>query len=174
MGWEQLRDTPESDLVAQWDAVWILPGSDYDMLRQLAKPGGSVDRFAHRGGIVVIPGILAGAFHIDVAPGGFDVLSEADPGPTTIAAPNHPLIDATESGGVNLTATDLDPDGTGGGGCFAPAPLGMSLVAIAENNVGPVLAESVQAEGRVLMSLFEMLGSNCLNNMLIYVESLSP
>lgn len=160
-----------ADLATDWDVIWILPGTETLMHTGLSAADSPVEAFVRNGGLVVMPGIPTVEPSTDVAPGGLDVFPEADPGTTVITDPNHPLISAAASGGVNLTAADLDPNGTGGKGCFGTAPEGTTSTCVAHNDVRSVITEYSLGTGKVVASLPDLLGSRCLSNLLLFVDS---
>ncbi len=160
-----------ADLTANWDVIWILPKTDTLMHRSLSKAGSSVEAFVQAGGVVVMPGISTEKPTLDVAPGGVDVLATPAPGSTVIDDEEHPFIAAAGNGGVNLTASDLDPDDTGGGGNFGIAPPEMTLTSIAHNDIRSIITEYSVDSGKVILSVLNLLGSNSLNNLLLYVDS---
>ncbi len=168
----EVLDSDPAEIGANWDVVWILPKTETLMHRSLSKAGSSVEAFVQGGGVVVMPGISTEMQTIDAGPGGVDVLTAPVPGATVIHDANHPLISAAGNGGVNLTVADLDPDGTGGGGNIGAAPPGMSLTCIAHNNVRPIISEYSLESGKVILSVLDLLGSNSLNNLLLYVDSI--
>lgn len=167
---EVLGSNP-ADLSANWDVVWILPKTETLMHRSFSKAGSSVETFVQSGGVVVMPGIATDQPITDVGPGGVDLLPTPDPGSTAIHDANHPFISAAGNGGVNLTAADLDPNGTGGGGRFGVAPPGMTLTCIAHNDIREIITEYSLESGKVILSVLDLLGSNALNNLLLYVDS---
>jgi hypothetical protein len=169
-----LLERDGAELRSQWDVIWIPPDSDYDLLRLFSKSGGQLETFANAGGVVVLPGISAAQFRIDVAPGGVDVAAVATPGPTTITDPDHLLVSGVLPGTTNLTADDLDPDATGGDGCFVPPSGAVASTSshIAHNNEGGVVGEYSLGEGHALVSLLDLTDEVPLNNTLLYVEHL--
>jgi len=169
--WVKVLPRTGPELRADWDVIWILPGSEYQGLRRLARPGGPLETFAEAGGVVVMTGISTGKPRIDVAVGGIDVMKENNAGATTIDIPTHPLIAGSSRGGSDLTVNDLDPDGTGGGGYILPPATGSPVTAIASNSAGTTLGEYTMGDGHVLISLLGMLDSAPLGNLLAYIES---
>ncbi len=171
----ELLEASGSELQAQWDVIWILPGSDYDLVRPLVESGGAVgalEAFLKAGGVVVMVGLGDTQFRIDLAPGGVDSESQENAGPTTIVDPNHPFIAGSDHGGTDLTSEDLDPNGTGGGGCLVNPPADCNMHHIAENSYGSNLCEYELGIGRVFVSRLDLLSEACLGNLLLYLEQL--
>lgn len=171
MNYTEVLAADAANLAANWDVIWILPGTDTGMHRSLSKAGSSVEAFVQNGGLVVMPGISTEKPTQDAGPGGVDVLPAPDPGSTVIDDEEHPFIAAADNGGVNLTAADLDPSETGGGGNFGEAPPGITLNIIAHNDIRPIITEYSLDSGKVILSVLDLVGSNCLNNLLLYVDS---
>lgn len=172
---ELLEEASGSELRAQWDVIWILPGSDYDLIRPLAKSGGAggpFEPFIEAGGVVVIVGFGDTQFRIDLAPGGLDSEGQETAGPTTIADPNHPFIAGSQFGGTDLTSADLDPNGTGGGGCLLNPPPDSNPIDIAVNSYGTNLCEYQLGSGSVFVSRLDLLSEACLGNLLLYLEQI--
>ena len=120
------------------------------------------------------------AWGLDLAPGGVDVLSlpPGGAGSVTVSAVDHALITGVGTGGVQLTATDLDPEATGGLGYLSNFP--SRATTIAENAAGPVLLEyaegpdNVEGDGRVVVGVLPDPSVNVIDNIVRYVESLVP
>ncbi|MEE9296706.1 MAG: hypothetical protein V3W34_17315 [Phycisphaerae bacterium] len=171
----ELLEASGSELRAQWGVIWILPGSDYDLIRPLVESGGAggpLEAFLEAGGVVVMVGLGDTQFRIDLAPGGLDSESQENAGPTTIAEPNHPFIAGSKLGGTDLTSADLDPNGTGGDGCLLNPPPDSNVVDIAVNSYGTNLCEYQLGTGRVLVSRLDLLSEACLENLLLYLEQI--
>jgi hypothetical protein len=171
MRWSEFA-TQAPNLNSDWDVVWILPGTSHELLWQVSKTGGPLEAFVQNGGIVIMPGLKSDSAAIDASPGGLDIMVQENPGPTGITQPQHPLIAAGTSGGVDLTVSDLDPAGTGGQASVSTPSEGPSCQCIAHNNIGTVLTEYTYGTGHVVISVLDLLNANCLTNLLLYAESL--
>ncbi len=172
---ELLEEASGSELRAHWDIIWLLPGSKYDAIRPLAESGGAVgplEAFLKAGGVVVMLGLGDTQFRIDLAPGGLDSESRESPGPTTIVDPNHPFIAGSKLGGTDLTSADLDPNGTGGGGCLLNPPPDSNALDIAVNSYGTNLCAYRLGIGLVFVSRLDLLSEACLENLLLYLEQI--
>ncbi len=172
MDWDQLREVSVEELRSQWDVIWISPGVEYQALRRVSKADGPLETFAEAGGVVVMLGLSGTKRLIDVAPGGVDFAHMATPGPTAITDANHPLIVEAPAGGNALTAQDLDPNSTGGGGYLVNHPGGCPMNCIANNGTGSIFAEYQHGEGHILVSLLDLSGEACINNVLAYAKHL--
>jgi hypothetical protein len=157
-------------LGADYDVIWLVPGADRQMLCQASAE--LFSDFVQNGGTLVALGVSGESTGLDLMPGGVDVIPELSPGSTVIHDPTHPLIDATADGGAQLTAADLDPQGTGGLACVGPDTEGVTCDCLARNDLGPVLTTYGMGSGHVVMSMFDMLDEPCMGNLLIYSESL--
>ena len=171
MNYTEVLATDAATLAANWDVIWVLPRTDTGMHRVLSKTGSSVNAFVHSGGVVVMPGISTEKPTLDAGPGGVDVLSASEPGPTVIHDDQHPFIAAAANGGVDLTVTDLDPFQTGGGGNFGEPPPGITLTCIARNDIQQIITEYSLNSGKVILSVLDLLTSKSLDNLLLYVDS---
>jgi len=171
--WVDLLQTDAQDLRTQWDVIWLLPGSDYQGLQRLARAGGPLAGFVEAGGVVIMTGVSTGKSRIDVAVGGVDVMKRENVGAITITVPDHPLILRASHDGADLSVNELDPGATGGGGVIRAPATGCTLTSIASNDAGPVLGEYTLGQGHVVVSLLDLLNDACLNNLLLYAQSLA-
>ncbi len=160
---------------ASYDVIWIPAQSNFPGIHRLVSSG-TMDAFIKKGGVLVIVDANPVGVWPDLAPGGADAeaLPAGGAAPLTITKPDHPMITGTGIGGVAVTTADLDPQGTGGRGCIINAPQEGGPVAIVSNALGPVLVEHTHGSGRVLMTALKNPTANCVENMILYVQSLLP
>lgn len=165
--------TDGAEALSVYDAVWIPAQSNYPGLRQLASWGGVLQAYVKQGGTVVLADLSPEEFWIDAVVGGADVeaLPAGCEGPVTITAADHPVITGEGTGGTPLAEADLDPQGTGGSGCIRGDGQTDAIV-IASNVHGPVLLEHTIGTGHVLICALLSPQPNCIENILLYVQSL--
>jgi hypothetical protein len=156
--------------LADYDVVWIPAQSNYPALRRLAETGSPLEGFVRTGGVVVVMGLSPDRLWIDVALGGMDVkpLFPEGAGAVTIAAPDHPMISGTGTGGQPLTNEDLDPGATGGTGNILNPPEGSEV--IANNTAGPVVVDYRYRAGHVFVSALQREQDICRANVFLYIQ----
>lgn len=178
-GWEVTTSgvlpllSPDTDGFSAFNLVWIPAQANFPGIHRLVTSG-ALDVFIKQGGVLVVADADPEGVWPDLAPGGADVeaLPAGGAGPLTITTPDHPMITGAGTGGVPVTAEDLDPQGTGGRAGVINAPQQDGLVVVASNSLGAALLEHTHGSGRVLISALLNATENCVENTLLYIQSI--